>query len=320
MTYEELCKLIDPSEKEEKVFMPNEIFEDLRVCIKKAPHIAFAYSYLYLTSWLYRYTKYAYVSSDTILNNDRIKEILGYNPKQQSLNYLIKQNGLLDEIEYTETLQKDYPISWEYNNDSDLTFMMYSDLDKEFQDALSNLPRNHFIKKPKFAFERVLEDEKGEEYELSGTYYDVVNTHMIDFNVFLFCMSNNKIGCMGFYLYSFFKHKNDIFGSYDIPLTRLSEETGIPSTTLDRYMNVLKSYRMIKFRHNQDFFVVGLREEERKANTYIVEEYYDFNDTPMSFKKIDIMKREDYLLKLKEENEELLISKKLDIDMNELPF
>src|SRR5690606_38694694 len=112
--------------------------------------------------------------------------------------------------------------------------------------------------------------------------------------IFMYCMSNDDIGCTGFYLYAYLKHKNDIYGDYDVSLEDLSYDTGVAERTLDKYLGMLKGYKMIDFQHNQEFFAIGMREEDRKPNTYTVNDYEIFLDKPVPYKKINIMKKKDY--------------------------
>jgi len=60
LTSEEIKSLLQYSERQSNHIMPNEIFKDLQseTSINNAGHIAFCYSYYYLTSWLYRQAKY----------------------------------------------------------------------------------------------------------------------------------------------------------------------------------------------------------------------------------------------------------------------
>src|SRR5690606_25147350 len=124
----------------------------------------------------------------------------------------------------------------------------------------------------------------------------------------LFCMGekdnknkDKEIGCTGFYLYSYLSHKNDIFEKgYDVSIKNLTEETGIPKRTLIRYLGILKEYKMIDFIHNQDFFVIGMSEGERKATTYITRSYDLFSDKPIPFKRIEVKTEEEYSYYLKE--------------------
>jgi hypothetical protein len=295
MTYSEICKLINFNPKESKLFMPNEIFEELKVNITKTPHVAFAYTYIYFVTWLYRYAKYFNVNE--VIDNKKIKEVLGYNSKTQTLDYLIKKGGFLDTIEYLETT-RDYPITWEFSkvNDESLSFFMSSEIDEDMSDYLQTVPKRFFLKRPIKAFYRTgQEPEDEEEYELAGTFFDVSNTHNIPFEVFLYCVSNESIGCAGFYLYSYLKHKNDLFEEgYDVSLDALSDEIGMPKRTLNRHLGYLKSYRLIDFRHNQEFFAVGMKKEDRKANTYIIRDFEFFSESPVSFNKMKFMSDEKY--------------------------
>lgn len=92
MKYEEIKKLVQFNEYngyESKLYMPNEIFADLKANIKNTPHIAFAYSYIYLVTWMYRYTKH--IVGQEVISNSTIKEILGYSAVTRTINYLIKK-------------------------------------------------------------------------------------------------------------------------------------------------------------------------------------------------------------------------------------
>jgi hypothetical protein len=190
MELNEIQELLQYYEKESKVFMPNEIFIDLKGAVYNSPHLAFAYSYTYLVTWLYRYAKH--MSKDGLIDNGKLKEILGYNAITKGLDYLTKKNGLLDQLGCTETV-KDFPTLWTFE-DGDLEFEMYSE-NKEMLTTW-NLPGKYSIKYPVKAFHRYDEDV------LDGTFYEIASTHCIPFEVFMFCMSNNLIGTIGFYLYS----------------------------------------------------------------------------------------------------------------------
>jgi len=306
MSYEEIVRCLQYNEKESNLFMPNEIFEDLKLHVRNTPHIAFAYSYCYLATWLYRYVKHSSVTE--ILDNKKLKELLGYNPKTQTLDYLIKKNGLLDEIEYLEST-RDFPLTWSLTGEEkDLDFFMLSDLDIGVaKEKFPNIPKRFFLKKPLKGFSRIKLNEDGQEYESLGTFYDIANTHNVPFEGFLYCMSNRDIGCTGFYLYSYLKHKNDLFeNGYDVSLANLSLDTGIKESTLDKYIGLLKGYRMVDFRHNQEFFAIGMRAEDRKANTYLINEHDSFSNELETFQKIKIVKKK--------------VEKRIEFDVNQLPF
>ncbi|WP_026694098.1 hypothetical protein [Peribacillus kribbensis] len=285
MTYEEIVTLIQYDQKESKVFIPNEIFQDLQNSIHKKIHIPVAYSYYYLINWLYRHAKFG---SHTI-DNKKIKKILGYNSETKGIDYLCKKDGLLDELGYTETV-KDIPLSWQFDDDNGLEFTMLSEMEEDVQLIITkNLSRKYSIKFPVKAFYRY------DNEVMDGTFYEFHNTHMIPFEVFLFCMSNKDIGCTGFYLYSFIKMKNQQHnGKFDCSMQELAVLTGIPSTTMKDSLSMLRQYSVIEGIHNQDFFCLVLEDGKRKANSYIANDIDLFTDQPVPYEKIQRLEIKQY--------------------------
>ena len=318
MNIEEIKALLKITGKESDIFLPNEIFSDLQGYITNSTHVAFAYSYCYLTQFLYRNCKY--FNTEVLIDGNIIKQILGYSESNRTMNYITKKDGLLDEIGYLEST-KDFPLGWDLESGV-LSFVMSSEIDK---DMLPPIPKMFFLKRPIKAFERVIQRENangniGEE-EILGTFYDVTETHSVDFKIFMYCMANKDLGVVGFYLYSWLKHRNDIFSGYDVSYEKLSQETGIAKRTMIKYLNTLKSYNLISFKFNQEYFVVGLSDNDRKATTYYTNEYRFFLDEPAPFKKMEVMARRDYIdIKKREREEREAKIPKIDIPLSELPF
>lgn len=309
MKHEEIIDLLNYEDNESKLFVPNEIFDNLKDNIDKSPHIAFSYSYIYLVTWLYRYAKIFTGDNKSVINNNIIKELLGYNPKSQTVNYLIKRKGLLEKIGLLKSVG-DFPYTHSYTKEEGLQFEMYSDY-KEFHDMHPRIARNHFFRYPvKSLDDRILTTDKE---LLKGAFYDVSNTHMIPFEVFLYCMSekeikredkveNESVGTIGFYLYAFLKHKTDLHksdGGYTISVSELSSETGITERTLERYLSILKERNMIEYTHNIDHFVPSLPKHLRIGNTYRTYSYEEFNysNTPKKYKRINFMSYEEFAKK-----------------------
>ncbi|MGE6259212.1 hypothetical protein ACQKCU_15120 [Heyndrickxia sporothermodurans] len=315
MNYEEIEKYLCFNEKENNIYMPNEIFKDLQDNIKKTVHIPFAYSYYYLICWLYRYTKYGIFNID----NRKIKEMLGYNKDSKGIDYIIKKNGVLDLMQYTITT-KDFPVSWTFE-DNYLDFDLLSDLDEYAQKMVKELcSRKYTIKFPLKGFYRTKESED-DNYE-DGTFFEVDNTHLVPFEVFMFCMGKKEIGCTGFYLWSYLKMQNQIYGGgYDVPYKRLALELGIPYMTMVDSLKVLRQYNMVNAIHNQEYFCVILDDNKRKANTYITNDYKKFNDRPKDYKKMKVVEANQYIDMMKEESEKKKMKMEIvDITLEELPF
>lgn len=336
MTYEEIGQVLEIDGKEVEVYMPNELFEDLQNLMKDSSHIAYAYSYLYLVHFLYRNCKYFNVK--VLLDNNMLKQILGYSKSNRTMNYITQKDvGLLDSNRFTEST-KDYPTAWEFDSHSgeDLSFTTYLNLG-EMKDLLPPVPKMFFLKYPNKALEdrtvmkkvRVDKDYIEEEVEVRGTFFDVENTTRVDFNIFMFCMGNNKLGVIAFYFYSWMKYKCEAHGgSYSIPITELAKEMGISRGLITKYMDLLKGYKMISFQHNMDLFCVAANEEDRLATTYCTNEYDLFSDEYLEYKKMGVQLRLDYIeMKAREENDRRdrervssKASKKANIPNSELPF
>ncbi|MCA1025703.1 hypothetical protein LCM23_06335 [Cytobacillus kochii] len=264
-----MCNTLNFHPMESKIFMPNELFQDLSVLkTKGSNHITFAYSFYYLISWLYRFAKY----DQFHLTIRELKEILGYNKTYGGLDYIIKKGGVLDQIGYTSHANN-YPIAWEY--DTELKFTLLNELDNETQSIIkSNKSRKYSIKLPAKGFYR----NKDSDY-FDGTFYEVDRTHLIPFEAFKFSMSKKELGCTGFYLWSYLKMRTQQFeNGYDSCIDDLSVETMIPRSTLLQYLVLLREYRMITCDYNQNFFSFNLLKEERKANTYRVNDFEEFSD------------------------------------------
>lgn len=294
MTYAEMKQLLKFNDYESKIFMPNEIFGDLQKNIDNPSHIAFAYSYIYFITWLYRYAKYGMINE--LIDQKFIKKILGYNENYKKLDYLIKQNGILEQMDYIRT-EKDFPISYCYDEIDGLQFQYIDDF-KEFRAYIKmlNVPKNYRIKFPTRAFYRNKESE--EDYYEDGTFFYVDRTHLVPFEVFIFCMTNEDLGCTGLYLYAFLRCMNQIYGGYRIPLETLEKKTAIKGRTLDKYLDSLKKYNMIHCKVED--FVVGLGKGEKMPNTYFTNEPTNFTNIAKQYQKRKVMSVYTYYKQLEE--------------------
>ncbi|TXK75440.1 hypothetical protein [Paenibacillus sp. N3.4] len=314
----EIIKLFDYTNKETTLYMPNEIFDDLLSSenLEDSSHIAFAYSYVYLCTWLYRYCKYYYYEKMT---QDKIKQILGYAKTNKTLDYMIKKDGVLETLGYLETTT-DFPILLSID-DGFLDFYTNEQNKADCPIRLDNY-KNFKVKLPIKAFHRT--QESVEERVLDGTYYDVYKTHLIPFEVFMYCMSYAEINTVGFYLYAFLKHKNDLFtNGVDISLQRIMEETGIKATTLDTYLTKLKEHNMIDCIVQP--YVLNLPQHLWQANTYKTEPYVLFGKKSVSITKRKVMSLWTYEKeygKIGKQSFDFLSESPpvIDIDDNMLPF
>lgn len=319
MNHNELTKLLQFSKKENDLFMPNEIFNELKKSLRgNSSHISFAYSYTYLTTWLYRYAKYG--DKNMIIDQKKLKEILGYSPSYKKVDFIIKKDGLLEQMKILETTT-DYPVFWIFEDKYEgVKFEYLSDFKDDEMYPYIHIGKNFKVKRPIRAFTRHVYDEESielyenEGYE-DGTFYELHNTHLIPFEVFLYSMSNKDVGVIGFYLWSYLKMKCQIYnGGYDVSFDELEIETGISRSTVAKYLKSLKQYRMVSFYHNQECFSLALKDEDKKANTYITNNYELFTSNPIPYDKIKVISKEEYY------KSKMSFNVNLGITLEQLPY
>ena len=195
----------------------------------KSIHIPLIHSYLYLIGYMYKYGKYA----DNCLNVKDIKEVLNFSRLNKEFDYIIKKNGVLDNLKLTESTTN-FTIGYEIIDDNhSLIFIKDDELVRKTFYSNMNLTNRYVTKKPLYLF------DNGD--------FAIENTTLLDFKVFQFCMKREDLGSIAFYIYSYLKHKNDKHvDGYDSGRFKLSKELNISSSTISRYRDVLKDYNMIK--------------------------------------------------------------------------
>lgn len=248
--------------------MPNEIFDDFPSLIEGgSSKIAFAYSFYYLITYLYRFAKYGGMNGcKGKYDIGTLKEILQYSRDNNRIQPIIKEGGVLDEMGYTKS-SYDYPVEYRSFDEfghklDDPEIIMWSDFINMYQDevALDDQNREHMIKSlavkeamgqqyreykikvPLKAFDRD-EDKAGIQV---GTFYQTDFTTTIPVSAFLKCMADETLGTTAFYIYSFLKYQSERYqGHYDASRKRLIDESGISKSTVDQTLKTLEELKMI---------------------------------------------------------------------------
>lgn len=224
--------------------VPNEIFNDLaNSSISSFRHRAFAYSFYYLISYLYRNKKYGVIELSDLYSLRLIELLYG---DRKPINYITKRGGVLDQMGYTSS-ENDFPISCII--DSTLTgFNLYSELNEVEKDMFS-VPSGFMCKKPLKAFYR----HKDDDY-CTGTFFEFENTHRIDFTIFARCISSSRYGFEQFYIYSFLSayeqfinSKPNVFKSY------IALSISISPKNLNRILSNLEKLKLVKFDYTNGF-------------------------------------------------------------------
>jgi len=194
-----------------------------------------------------------------------LKEILQYSRDNNKLNCLTKQDGILDDMGYTKS-SYDYPVEYRTFDEfgdklDDPEITMWSDFINSFQDevvidehkeylirslavkeAMGQYYKEYKIKVPLKAFDRD-EDKAGIQV---GTFYQRDFTTTIPVSALIKCMSDEALGTIGFYLYSFLKYQSERYqGHYDASRERLATESGIKASAITVKTNCLKAVKMI---------------------------------------------------------------------------
>lgn len=218
-----------------QIQMPNEIFTDLTSAnFKSWKHKAFAYSYYFLVTYLYRTTLYGTTPED-YCQDSIMKKIVA---RKSSFDYVTKKNGVLDKMGYTKSTSN-YPISF-YMKDGILEFGMIKDLKKQV-DAYTPTMGNRFaVKEPVKALNRFNED-------YSGTFYDMQNTHLVTVQRFVDIITHPDLGYVGLYVYAYLSMMGDKFrDGYQISNKALSDVIGCNEKTLSKYTRKLEECGFIK--------------------------------------------------------------------------
>lgn len=246
----ERFKLISYHEKEDKLYMPNEIFKDLKQSITTGNHLAFAYSYYYFLTYLYRYCKFDFGNKFTQAD---IITFLGYNSSARKTGYLMTRGGILDQMGYTKTTT-DYPVLWSLDEHKKVTFTCVKEYKKMHGKDVPNINPNLRVKIPVKAFHR-----EGSNV-LDGTFYDVSNTHSINMRQFVSAMDNEEIGVTGFYIYGFLLMQAKKFpNGYITDYPNFGKELGLGKNTVLKYITSLNKHRFVQVKN------MG----HKKPNSYI---------------------------------------------------
>lgn len=201
------------------------------------------------------------------MGQKQLKALLGVSEINKRLDYIIKKDGVLDQVGYTETTL-DYPLYWELNPLTRVVeFSTVNELKQSDILPYAINDRNYKIKKPVKAFHRT--DKDRQEGLLTGTFYDIQNTHEIPVLVFQKLIQHPQIGVIGTYLYGFLKMKNDYYGgAYVVEWNKFIKQTRLSNSTLYKYLGVLEREGFIEVRRQK--FVFGKSSIDRKANEYRV--------------------------------------------------
>lgn len=301
------------SESENSIFMPNEIFDDLiegfkdEKRAKSSTHIAYAYAYTFLAHYMYRYCKHLYYMKDSfegkIINEKMLKQILCFPPDSDVYTYITKKGGVLENLGYIRKVSDipidvilandeikrilDCPIGKDYVQIEEIIksaslskgiFKIYKFIMKSSYEGLKENTKNSKFNYPVKGFEREIEMDDIDDFEenKTGTFWLVEKTHLIDINIFIYCMSDLQLGVKGFYMYCYLLYMNDrCVNGFDCSINGLVKLTGLGIRTVRDTLMILEERNMITNDHKP--YCLDKKEwQQTKANTYKVLLYDEF--------------------------------------------
>lgn len=231
----------DFSDGETKVYVPNNIFEELPIeCFDRGQHKLFAIVYYSLISWIYRYAKFDDIFLTTKDLTSSTKIMAGLSPKTKTLNYVIVKNGVLDKQGITRTtsiLKAPYQSYYdEYTN------FVYFDYLDDFP-IKNKYPKRLVIKEPLLS----LEERVYQDIVYLGSFQDIENTFCFNMKDYIYMSTVLKMSYeeIGFYYYLL--SRQGMFGeNLKISRLQMSRDLGVPEKAITRYKQSLLKHKIIK--------------------------------------------------------------------------
>lgn len=214
-----------------------ELFDELLESgkLKTNRHRTFAFAYYCLVSYLWKYSKYG----DMEINTQDIKTILGINPTEKRMDYIIKKNGLLDSIGLTETT-RNFPIDTTITSNEGIKVTTLSDLgDEVARDFLKYRgSRRYTCKKPLLQYQR---DGK------AGLMYSKDDVLSISVYELTRCLLCPEIGFDGLYVYAYLKYRTKMLGNRAVKMfyAELENRIGYKHIRIKNLIQNLQSAGMV---------------------------------------------------------------------------
>ena len=242
----ELFKYFEKDKEDNFVNVDIDIFEKLDSWfkngeIKNSKHKAFTFAYYWLISYFWKYGKYG----QHLLTIKDIKKILGYSPIDKRLDYIVKENGLLDSKGYTE-LSRDFPV-YSFFSEQGLELIMTTDLDPSYKRGATNkYSGNYSVKKPLKMINRTYKEG------LMTSNDDSFKLYIYEFTRIVL---TDGLGVDGFYVYAWLKWKSKMICKSKFPVyySELIEATNFSDKKLRKILQLLEKVNLIKI-HNKTLF------------------------------------------------------------------
>jgi hypothetical protein len=237
----EIANYLCYDKKDFSPYLSNQIFSDFDNCteFKTHSHKAYAYTYYYLSSYLYFNTKYGEIELDKLSQTNLRVNVLR-TVARGKFSYIVKKDGLLDSLGYTKT-STNYPIEVKIEEGIISDFICLKDYKKLYNISFPNHVPNFKIKIPiKCLY------ASDDETTFDGLQFLKNNVHFIDCSAFILCMDHELLGYNGFYIYGYIRFMSDKFNSgWSASNEKLEKIFGFNIKTIRKYLSVLKEVNLI---------------------------------------------------------------------------
>lgn len=238
---------IKEMEKEPYVQIPSKLISEVTRAVRvndSESYAHYAFSFLVLNSFLYKYANYINISNKTYINMSDMKEILKYNAKNQKLDIVTrKDTGILEQEGFVETTT-DIPISYELTDDIDSVYkdrkiIRTSDVD----DSLRNYLYSDILRTPNYCTyipTFMMDSEKGK-----GALNDYKGTFRLNYSEFEYFMFNDDFTLRDFFIYCYIKSSTKKNRVAKVTYDTYKRQTGMSKSTVRKIVNKLEDEKVI---------------------------------------------------------------------------
>lgn len=212
---------------------------------KSQSYSHYAYSFLVLNGFLYKYANYINMSTKEYINAKDIKEILKYNPRNQKLDIVSKRDtGILEQEGHVLTTT-DIPIMYKHRESDDKVYddreiIHLNDVDDELSKYIYSYvlrTPNYFVSIPTFMI-----DSKKEK----GTLNNYENTFRLNYSEFEYFIFNDEFNLREFFIYCYIKSSSNKYGLAEISYDKFKRQTGISQSTITKIICHLQEKEIVE--------------------------------------------------------------------------
>lgn len=239
---------IKDAEKHPYIQIPSKLISEVTRAVRvngSESYAHYAFSFLVLNGFLYKYANYVDISNKTYINMADMKEILKYNAKNQKLDIVSrKDTGILEQEGFVETTT-DIPIAYETVDNiddiyKDRVILSTSDVEESLRSYLySNVLRtpNYCVYVPTFMM-----DSRKEK----GTLNDYRRTFKLNYSEFEFFMFNENFTLRDFFIYCYIKSSTKKNRIAKITYDTYKRQTGVSKSTVRKIVSKLEDEKIIR--------------------------------------------------------------------------